>query len=697
MRFWHHHLLVIFSYALVTLVMTWPVPASLTHAVAGRGGDPWQTLWRFEQESNKLSAAFADQKLGGFIYQEFLGGGPPRLINVAAWPWLPLHLLLGEPLAYNIVWLLSFILSGYIMYCLLSWLIQSESRAAPPRQLIYLAAWTGGLYYMWLPFHVAHSQGHFGAMQTQWIPLIVWLLLRWLKRPTFTSSLLVTAALILQAWSEHHYIFWSAIVVVFLLVWQRQRLLAAMRMPQGKIYLVSMATLLIVGVVLPYLPTIREAGQGQNTLALGIDQTIRFSADPFSYVVPASFHSLWGDLSAQLFTDDFTGNVTEATHYLGLLPLLLLFFFHQRLPQDQKKWWTIIAISFFVISLGPRLHILGYVTTIPLPYALVDSWPVFSAIRTVNRSGVMVGLATSVLLGWLLVTQAKRTWSYVLISGLILLEFVWLPAPTQSTELPNVYQLIKERPGLALIELPAATNYTAASRALYASTIHNKEVVANIALERTFRADVLEENVSLPALRQLLYVKTAALDKNRAEFLGQDLSETMREVMHHLDALTILIHTDSLSAPQTASIRAFLETRLLLQPHTFPNILLYEVPPLASDVDGVYAERGTGWEYEYNVDTTETTAVIAQHATVRFVNLNPTPQRIEIQGRVVEGVDTVSISQSDIPLQTLAATPGEVLTMEIVVAPGEQHFSLTTSGPLTLSNPSFKVAPAQAL
>ncbi len=80
----------------------------------------------------------------------------------------------------------------------------------------------------------------------------------------------------------------------------------------------------------------------------------------------------------------FTGNVTENDAYVGL-PLLALFaaglVLGWRLPRI--RWVGLMTGLVAVLSLGPHLHVDGFVTPIPLlPWALVAQLPLMEAARS---------------------------------------------------------------------------------------------------------------------------------------------------------------------------------------------------------------------------------------------------------------------------------------------------------------------------
>ncbi len=459
----------------------------------------------------------------------------------------------------------------------------------------------------------------------------------------------------------------------------------------GNKYVVVLAVLLLFFVVLPYVPTIKLSLRPDSGLELGEEQTLRFSADLFSYLVPASFHTIWGGTVDTLFAASFTGNVTEATHYLGLVPLLLVLFLHKRIPVRQKRFWLTVAIFFFLISLGPRLHMLGRVMDWPLPYDLVDSWPVFSAVRAVARAGVMVGLAGAVLLGAVLAAHLRSSGSVVVILLLLLLEFLFMPFPVQSAQLPPVYEAVRELPGGALVEIPAATNYTAASKALYASRQHGKKVLGNIALERAGEPDGWQAVHSLPALRQLLYLRTTTLLESRPEFFGQGLAETLPDVMKYLDTKGILLHTDSVSPVHLSAVKKLLEEEMGLAAKKYDDALLYVV---ASGGDSVFLARDERWQnVGYDARRDSMFGEVAGEAGLKLYNVSDVPKIVDLSFMVPnESAGVPRIKWGGTGVRLTEKQPGE-FSFRFELEPGEEEIIVMDEGRgrVIMQNPKLSV------
>lgn len=655
--------------ALLGVLISYPVLLHIQDFVAGQGGDPWQTMWRL---TSKYSGGYQE------FVQDITGSGEARIANLSIWPWVGLHYFFGEPIAYNIIWLASLILSGYAMALCIKILTNQKS-------IYSTAPLLAGIAYMLLPYRSAHALGHFGAMQLQWIPFICAAALVYIRKPTVWKIALVGVLFSVQAWTEHHYALWLVIFAIIAAIVYRTPLRQdfAGRRRVNAIHGLLLAIILIFGVILPYIPTVKLAAIKSDAIELGVQQTIRFSADLFSFITPSPQHPLWGDFFDSLFGGSFTGNNAENVQYLGIAILVAILFFHRHIPVRQKRLWTITIIIFLIISLGPVLHVFGKNSGILLPYALIANLPLFAAIRVVARAGVMVGFAVCVLFGWTLATNIHRPRTALIAGIVIILDFMFLPFPMQSAILSPAYDELVALSGSRIIEVPAATNYTAASRSLYASTLHGKETLGNIALERGQSQDAYELAKQLPGIRQLLYLRTTELLEERLEFFEQNIQETLPDAMKYIDAYAVLVHTDSVTATQHQAIALLLDAIPDSTKKSFGDAELYIFGAKSvSKSDGVFLIRNYGFEnIGYDAKRQSTFAEIPTEASLTIVNMNSFPVRVEL-------------------LYVIAPeSTGELVSekvFEVKMGTQEVKFVHYGDGKSIIQNPSFRVVPFDA-
>ena len=169
--------------------------------------------------------------------------------------------------------------------------------------------------------------------------------------------------------------------------------------------------------------------------------------------------------------------------------------------------WVLVILSFFILSLGPVLHVAGRSRLLPggqelaLPYGwLASHVPFMDITRSVSRFDIMVMLALSILaawgLRWLLGHGRAGRAAGLLLSALLLFEFLPAPYPLTSPDTPAWYTTLfaDKRPG-AVLNLPM--NWDRPNYLLH-QTVHQKPLaVAYISREDprtlTERAPLLQQ------------------------------------------------------------------------------------------------------------------------------------------------------------------------------------------------------------
>lgn len=173
--------------------------------------------------------------------------------------------------------------------------------------------------------------------------------------------------------------------------------------------------------------------------------------DLLALAVP-NFNAAGGGLASWL-VDRFTGNSSEDNAYVGL-PLLVLFAVAAWGGRHDRaiRWAAGLAVGLFVLSLGPHLHVAGYVSPVPLPWLLFGRLPLF---ESADPARIM-------LIGYLPLALAVARWadgrtrSKPALAGLALALLLLVPtAPFPSTpaQVPAFF-----RPGGAAGRLPAGAN-----------------------------------------------------------------------------------------------------------------------------------------------------------------------------------------------------------------------------------------------
>ena len=235
--------LVFAAYALLSVVLTWPLARTLDTSVSDLG-DPLLNTWILDWTSHALT----HDPLGLFDPPMFVPSLHPlayseHLVGIALLT-LPFHLAGVSPIAlYNLAMLLGFALSGYAAFVL--------ARMFTPR---FLPAFAAGIFYAFVSFkfdHLAHLQIVVGSI---WIAFILAALLAWWRRPDGTRAALFAGAFVMNGLTNIYFLLFAtaavglSLVVLFFAGEKRDR----------KAWLRMAAALAVSGMVLfPFLQPYR--------------------------------------------------------------------------------------------------------------------------------------------------------------------------------------------------------------------------------------------------------------------------------------------------------------------------------------------------------------------------------------------------------------------------------------------------------
>jgi hypothetical protein len=283
---------------------------------------------------------------------------------LAAWPlaWAGLH----PVVAYNVLLLASFVLSGLTMYVFVRALDWGVA-----------AAWIAAVAFMLTPFRMNHFS-HLELQMTMWMPLVLLGVLRLQQTGKAKYVAGASAALAAQWYSSMYYgLFLTLYAIVFAAV-----IAFAWRVPPRRIALVIAAYAIGAVMVLPlgwvYVRSQPERGVRQA------QSVTEFSATPLDYTRPGV---------ATPASRRFLPRVVHAERALfpGIVPLVLLVAGLWRPWSVSRGAVAAAGLVAFDGSLG--LHGVFY----PLLYKIV--FP-FQSIRVPARFGMLVMLTIAVLAGY---------------------------------------------------------------------------------------------------------------------------------------------------------------------------------------------------------------------------------------------------------------------------------------------------------
>jgi len=403
-------------YLLVAVVITWPLVTVISTRFAGYPfGDAHEMTRHIWWIKHALQTG---QPL---IFQPLLGY-PDGMQGVILWSdplqffpgWL-FAFFMPLPAAYNLFALLTLALNGWAAYWLVWKLTNTRS-----------AALLGGLVFMTAPVIQGHLAGGHGGLLVQWpLPLLTYhlLALTGLQSSAISrqspvtgsnpSSVLSTQYSVL---SLQHSVLSTFFFVVTPFGHTLQLIYAVLPLMIVIAITViirrdwwALLRLVIVGVVgsillLIFLLPVFSSTFGTSAYTAeggGVD----FSADLLGIVTPSFNHPMYGQLD---YTHKVLGiNIVEGSSYSGIIAGLLVLLALWKVKA--ARWWLILALVLWILSLGPLLKVfdqplkinLGdYETYLTLPYALVYNLPGFSLARAPGRFDFLLALVVAVLVGY---------------------------------------------------------------------------------------------------------------------------------------------------------------------------------------------------------------------------------------------------------------------------------------------------------
>lgn len=547
------HLVALAAYFILTVLMTWPVASYLTSAIPGDGFDGWQNYWNLWWVKQALLIRAANPFFTDYLYAPTGVSLLFHTLNIFNGLWtLPLQLNFGLAVAYNSVVFFSFVFAGYGGYLLslytLTWL------DVPLRAGLRPAAFIGGLVFTMAPFHMAHLLGHMQVFSLMWPPFYALWLLRTLEpwsalgsgrrwRNALISGLFLVLASLVDWYHTLYLLLFTALVLGWTLAqrWRRlststatgpgapRRPLLLFQAPRRTlmqpVWLVAVIGLVFVVLLSPLLlPMIREASSRPD-LQTGFTENVALSADLLAFVTPSELHPLWREW-AKTFADRFSSTTSERLIFAGFVPLALALLAGIRYwPHRVILFWSLVTLLFFILALGPYLHVGGQIVTVngwqvPLPYLLLyHTVPFIGLTRSLSRYDLMIMMSLGVLaaMGAYRLTQGKgrpsntgrnsRLWLPYLAAGLICFEFLAAPYPISHIDIPPFYQeLGADTDDYTIAELPM--NWDRPTPLLH-QTVHQKRLLTAY----TSRDNPLELAWRTPVFQHWRYLAPDIIDQ----------------------------------------------------------------------------------------------------------------------------------------------------------------------------------------
>src|SRR3954469_4959891 len=196
-------------YLALTIVMTWPLAAGLTHDVPGDFGDPLLQMWVMAWDATHLGAGWWSANI--FAPHPLALAYSEHLLPQALQTW-PIYAATNNPiLCYNLIFLSTFALSGLGMFLLGRELTGSAT-----------AGFVAGLAFAFAPYRIANIP-HLQVLSSAWMPFVLFGLHRHFTTGRIGPLAGAAAAWILQNLSCGYYLLFFTPIVFLYIAWELTR------------------------------------------------------------------------------------------------------------------------------------------------------------------------------------------------------------------------------------------------------------------------------------------------------------------------------------------------------------------------------------------------------------------------------------------------------------------------------------------
>ena len=463
------------GFLLLPVLLTWPLATRIGDRFAGNERlDIWLFAWNLWWMRHALTALHTNPFMTQHLF--YPGGAELYLHTFVPLPGvlaIPAGALWGFVAAYNLSALLALGVAGWATY----WLARRWTSPA--------GAALAGFAFAAAPWLLHQLRiGHLNLMSAGWLVLALPPLARAVHTYHWRDCLLAALGIVVATLVDWQFALFLAVIG---LVIAAERLLTARAWATAARRLGALTLIggLAAGMLLPYLvPTARQSATvPAEDVAKFEREQLEYSADLLAFVLPQQLHPLWGAEMTAALRERPLGSYTEGQVSLGLSALLLAgLALAARRPG--AALWGAIALVGFVLALGPRLHVGGQDTGIPLPYALLAELPLVNFGRTPARFAVVTSLAVAVLAGIGLPVAAgaaRQRWgarmgqvTTVTLAALLVFEFLPIPYPTIAVPPLGFAERVAEVAGDGVVlELPYRVDDT---RRMLFQIVHERPI-----------------------------------------------------------------------------------------------------------------------------------------------------------------------------------------------------------------------------
>ncbi|MGH9734813.1 MAG: hypothetical protein ACRD8A_09520 [Candidatus Acidiferrales bacterium] len=441
---WRNHAIALLVFLALAVVFLLPGSIAPSSALLGYPGDNFQNawfLWYFARAVTHGQNPFYTHLL---FYPSRVTLAWSTSDPIAGLMALPLSLMAGPVVAYNLSLVLQLALAAFFGRLLCLRVVRNEA-----------AAFIGGMAFGFSSVFLAQSLGHLSLVTAFAIPLFVLVLDGIWKadNPSWTSGIPLGLALLLAALAHYNY---AVVCILFAVFWlgvdlARDSRDGGMRLVRRVWKPLAAGAATFIAGFSPFLwMMLRHPAQMPLTRTASHVEV--FSADVLGFLIPSWNHIVFGRFAQHALDPRVFMAGYEGTVYAGVvvLALAVIGFWTGGIWKGHRarEPWAVraalLAVMFYLLSLGPELRLLGHPLHIPGPARLLYVLPFAKFVSAPARFDVGVVLCLAILssLGvkFFLEKLARPSWRHFAVAAiavLIVCDSLTIPFPRSSITDPG--------------------------------------------------------------------------------------------------------------------------------------------------------------------------------------------------------------------------------------------------------------------
>lgn len=489
--------------AIATTIFFLPIIANIANY--SPGGDAMFNAWTMRRNQNCILRQNCSDYTNANIYypnQDTMLYSETQLSAGAVT--LPFYWVSDNPiLAYNVLTIVLFFLSGWGMYLLAKHLSRGNE---------YVSV-LAGLVFAFAPLKIA-AIFHLQNLAIFCLPFSILFTLKYFERRSKAYLAALSLSLLyvfFASWVQMVFVLVAlGVVLLGYLIFK----LATFKQVAKVAVTIGVTALLTVPLALSYVQFSKQTKAGFS----GREQVL-YSADVRDYVIPyegtaigKAYYKLKPAAVRNSLNPDSYSYHGVVLYVVAAFVVVMAFRYRKKGQDGKRRWYQVLTFSGLglaglIVSLGPLLKINGRVTyhiaegldaVIPAPYIIVNKLlPQLSFIRAIGRASVLFLFVLCCLLAltpyYLHKLKLKQKWNNLALGAVGLLVFVelmplhlvpMLRLPyTTNWQVPQVYRFIKDTPEVNNIvilnpnyDYPGAPIPIARAEQVMWSGYHNKNI-----------------------------------------------------------------------------------------------------------------------------------------------------------------------------------------------------------------------------